>query len=221
MKYYEISKIFRGQRYAGVSSAFSAQAEEEDQAVQEENQRAQDNLDEANKNARERGLQTVQSLNAILPTEPIVEDLASNNLFSLSPGSHGGNILKKDGTQMQGIAIGAVINKPLVIESDCVLDNLMFRPSSSISVLVKSPARVVFRGCTFDKLSSDSAAHMTVESGAKVVILGCVFQGGVAGGTAAVVSSAAANADVQIAFCVNTTGNTLVTGNSTTTGCVS
>jgi hypothetical protein len=62
---------------------------------------------------------------------------------------------------------------------------------------------------------------MTVESGAKVVILGCVFQGGVTGGTAAVVSSAAASADVQIAFCVNTTGNTLVTGNNTTTGCIS
>ena len=214
MKYYEISKIFRGQRYAGVPSSFDGE-------VDEEQQRADETVEEANKNARERGLQPIQSFNAILPTEPITEDLASNNLFSLSPGSHGGNILKKNGTQMQGIALGAVINKPLVVESDCVMDSLTFEPQSGVSVVVKSPARVVFRGCTFDKLSSDSAAHMTVESGAKAVILGCVFQGGVAGGTAAVVSSAAANADVQIAFCVNTTGNTLVTGNSTTTGCVS
>ena len=106
MKYYEISKIFRGQRYAGVPSSFDGDADEEQQ-------KADETLEEANKNARERGLQTIQSLNAILPTEPIVEGLASNNLFSLSPGSHGGNILKKDGTQMQGIALGAVINKPL------------------------------------------------------------------------------------------------------------
>lgn len=42
MKYYEISKIFRGQRYAGVPASF-------DGDVDEEQQKADETLEEANK----------------------------------------------------------------------------------------------------------------------------------------------------------------------------
>ena len=166
----------------------------------------------------------VESLNLVLPGDSITESLLQNNVFNVAPGDHGGNTFTKTDTEIRAVGAGAAITRPVVCDSDAVMDGVRFSTATATgaSVSINSPAVVLFRGCVFEKPGDDTDSHVYVEEGAKATFIGCVFRG--SGTTASpVVSHTVAGVgvitDVQIAFSYNKTGNTLFTAlTATATG---
>lgn len=168
---------------------------------------------------RRRLANAVESLGIIEPGNVMREVKKSGNLFSLSPGSHGGASMTMPDTEIHGLGPGAVVSRPVSFTEDAVVDGLAFSTGEgAASVMVNGDAVVVLRGCTFERPGSDTGSHVAVANGAKVILLGCVFRGG--GTTASpVVRHGGPAANVQIGFCYNKTGNTLFTaGTATSTG---
>jgi len=166
---------------------------------------------------RRRVNRAVESLGVVLPGDAITEWKKRGNVFALSPGEHGGNILTKPDTEIHALGPGAFITKPLEITADAVIDGVTMMPpvSSGSLVTVRRQATavtVVFRSCTFEQPADETAAHVTVESSAKVVLIGCIFRGGGTTATPVVDHPIGPATDVQVAFCYNNTGNTLGLG---------
>lgn len=165
---------------------------------------------------RRRLASAVESLGIIEPGNAMKEVKKKGNLFSLSPGSHGGAAMSMPDTEIHGLGPGAVVNRPVSFTSDAVVDGVTFSTGEGpASVRVNGTAVVVLRNCTFERPEDDVFSHIAVATGAKAIVLGCVFRGS---GTTAVpvVNHGGAAANVQIGFCYNKTGNTLFTGGTAT-----
>jgi len=171
---------------------------------------------EHNEVVRRRVADAVDALGLVLPGESFRERLLKGNALALAPGEHGGSVLDKEDTALQGVAPGAALTRRLVVENDAVIENITVSTDEGDNcVNVKSPATVVFRGCTFERPLTSATSVVAVDAGAKVVLLGCVFRGS-ATTAQPVVSHGGPAASVQIAFCYNKTGNTLFAGGTAT-----
>jgi len=174
-----------------------------------------------NEVVRRRAADAVDSLGLVLSGESFKERLLKNNSLALAPGEHGGSVLDREDTALQGVAPGAVITRRLVVESDAVIDNITISTGDGPNcVNIKSPATVIFRGCVFERPLDSSTVVVAVDAGAKAVFLGCVFRGS-GPAVSPVVSHAGPAASVQIAFCYNKTNpsgaaNTLFSGGTAT-----
>lgn len=161
---------------------------------------------------------TVNALNVVMPNEDMNEWKIKDNVFALSPGTHGGKTLTKKDSELHGLGPGATMSKPVLIEQDAVIDGLTIAirqqdgTGSMLSdplITVKATAKVMIRNCTFEQRDSSEAAHIHIESGGKAVVIGCVFKGAATSSTPVVNHPVGAATDVQVAYCYNRTGNTL------------
>ena len=157
---------------------------------------------------------------------PVTEPKSADNNILALDGAHGGGTLEEPNTQVKGMP-GSVFDSALTVENHAVFSST--DSSQAALVTLSGSAKVVFRGCTFQRTYTHpvSVAFVAIPSTAKAVFVNCVFAGSgntatygamsVAGGT--VIASAAAAGNVQVAFCVDHTGWTTATaGQHTATG---
>jgi hypothetical protein len=181
-------------------------------------------LEEYNAIVRRKAMEAIEALALVLPGELFTEDRLIRNTKLLAPGSHGGAILTKPHTDLWAAGPGAYITKRVVIEQDAVLDGLVISTTdltagSDECVTVRAGATVVFRGCTFERPTDSTSSMVVVESTAKATLFGCVFRGSGTTSSRVVAHPVGAATDVQIAFCYNSTVNTLgVAADVTMTG---
>jgi hypothetical protein len=162
---------------------------------------------------------------------PVTEPKSADNRILVLDGAHGGGTLEEPNTQVQGMP-GSVFDSALTIENHAVFDSCTFSSTDSAQaalVTLAGSAKVVFRGCTFQRTYTHptSVSFVVIPSTAKAVFVNCVFAGSGNSGTygamsasgGTVISSAAAAGNVQVAFCVDHTGWTTATaGQHTATG---
>ena len=162
---------------------------------------------------------------------PVTEPKSADNNILALDGAHGGGTLNEPNTQVSGMP-GSVFDSAVTVENHAVFASCTFSSTDSSQaalVTLSGSAKVVFRGCTFQRTYTHpvSVAFVSIPSTAKAVFVNCVFAGSgntatygamsVAGGT--VIASAAAAGNVQVAFCVDHTGWTTATaGQHTATG---
>lgn len=162
---------------------------------------------------------------------PITEPKSADNNILALDGAHGGGSLEEPNTQVHGMP-GSVFDSALTVENHAVFDSCTFSTTDSAQgalVTLSGSAKVVFRGCTFQRTYTHptSVSFVVIPSTAKAVFVNCVFAGSGNSGTygamsasgGTVISSAAAAGNVQVAFCVDHTGWTTATaGQHTATG---
>ncbi len=181
-------------------------------------------LEEYNAIVRRKAMEAIEALALVLPGELFTEDRLIRNTKLLAPGSHGGAILTKMHTDLWAAGPGAYITKRVVIEQDAVLDGLVISTTDLVSgsdecVTVRAGATVIFRSCTFERPTDSTSSMVVVESTAKATLIGCVFRGSGTTSSHVVAHPVGAATDVQIAFCYNSTVNTLgVAADVTMTG---
>ena len=167
-----------------------------------------------NQSVRQQTQRTIDEIDVVLPGDKIEEPRRANNTISLAPGSHGGAELQATNTQVSSIGAGATFNRRVVVGADAIFDGVTFSTTRKATsqddcVTVRSPARVVFRGCTFIRPGDSTSSFVYVADGAKVVMVGCVFTGSGTTSSKVVAHPSGTATDVQVAFCYNATGNTL------------
>jgi len=119
---------------------------------------------------------------------PIVEKQDSQNGILLLSGEHGGFRLQKPGTRLVG-APGALVTNTGTIESDCVIQDLVFtrKPGSNNGTYllrVTSTAKVLIRNCIFERRpgdksstgAADEESFILVEDGGKAIVVECTFR---------------------------------------------
>lgn len=170
---------------------------------------------------REHDRRALGAVDLVLPEEPITEERTIDNVLVLAGGAHGGARLVEPFTRLLGLA-DSRIERQVIIEDDAVVSGVHFlsatrngdRNNAAFLVQIRSPARVVFNGCLFEKAPGDpmSAVALTrecyvvIESGAKATFQGCVFKGVPLNAGLVVNHVAGPAADVQMVGCLNATG---------------
>ena len=146
------------------------------------------------------------------PEDAISEDLLADNYIRLARGVHGGFKLETDFTELDGVT-GSVIERQATIDADAVVDGVSFVSSDENSealVVVPDPPvgggtnRVIFRGCTFVKVATDTDTFVSCATGTRVLFLGCIFRGAPSGGGVPITNAGAA-ANVRVVECINAT----------------
>jgi len=195
-------------------------------------------LPQYNETLRDEVSRQANATDAILEGTPIEESRKKDNIITLGSGNHGGVSLSKNNTQVKSTGNAKVTRQVICGSDPNTSDSLVTfiginfissteiatRNNASCLVHVKK-GHASFVGCTFTKDSGDPmnsndtdfANFVMIEEGAKAVFNGCTFSG-VMTQTGDVVRNHSNNnpADCQVAFSINTTGQT--NSNCTNTG---
>lgn len=158
----------------------------------------------------------VDSTGVVPKTSPITEPRKKFNTIHLGVGEHGGAVLSKDNTHIQGIA-GAIVTRKVNIEADARVTSVHFKSNGNNKdylVRLSNTASVIFNNCTFEKSTTDpqsttftdEQAFVLVHSASKAVFSACLFTGSVSGDYVIFNEDNANNEDVQVVGCINKTG---------------
>ncbi len=153
---------------------------------------------------REEQRLVVDSFGIVMPQNAVTEPLLLDNAIALTSGEYGGATLTKADTVLSGTVPGGVIAGAYVFENHALVTGLRFTNSPGHReglITIRSPARVRFVGCTFDKGASLPGLMITVESGARAAFVGCQFKGGAPDGANIIDNQGAVAADVQLIAC--------------------
>lgn len=170
---------------------------------------------------REVTRQAVEGLSIVLPEQPIDEVKKQDNVFLLVAGDHGGATLRKPFTRVLGTS-GARMVRRMEILADAVVDGLHFtsaagnrtRNNEDYLVRVADNARVIFRGCLFEKaaddpmsaVAADRKCFVVVEDGAKAEFVSCIFRPTMTAAGLVVNHLVGPAVDVHIVGVLNATG---------------
>ncbi len=154
------------------------------------------------------------ALDLMMPGARLSTNLKKNNSALLARGTHGGAVIDKNGADVRAAGGGATMSRRVTVNADATFAGVTFtsRTGEGALVVVNSPAAAVFRGCVFEKPEDDTSSMVTVGDGGKAAFTECVFRGSATTASPVISHPLGAATDVQVAFCYNGTGNTLVTG---------